>query len=83
MDSKKQKDIKGVVKRQRYYASLAKNEGKGALERMKKERKSGKTEMAKDSKNEAKICFMFAKKRKGIAAKALKKLGKNNETKSR
>ena len=71
----KPSDIKGVVSRQRRYATLAKKEGEYALKQEKKEEKENKPEMAHDSANEAKIAFKFAKKRRKIAAKEQKKLG--------
>jgi len=74
--TKKEKDIKGVIRRQRYYSTLAEKEGKDAVKRMQKEKKANKPEMAKDSKQEAKICFAFSKLRKKIANKQIKKLGK-------
>ena len=76
MRSKKVTDIKGVIKREKYYSTLAKKEGKYAIGKMKQEKKLHKPEMAKDSKHEAKIAFEFAKKRKNIVAKETKKLGK-------
>lgn len=72
--NKKERDIKGVVKRERYYSTLAKKEGKYALKQVKKEARAGKTEMAKDSRHEAKVAFEFAAKRKKIASKEAKKL---------
>lgn len=76
--SKKIRDIKGVIKREKYYSTLAKKEGKYALKKMRSEKKAGKKEMAKDSRHEAKVAFQFAKKRKNIVAKEAKKLrGKN------
>ena len=74
----KPSDIKGVVSRQRRYATLAKKEGQYALKQEKKEEKEHKPEMALDSANEAKIAFKFAKKRRKIAAKEEKKLGEKH-----
>lgn len=73
----KQKDIKGVVARQNRYATLAKKEGKYALKKASEEKKEHRPEMAKDSNQEAKIAFTFAKKRKGIAKKEASKLKKS------
>ena len=73
---KRSSDIKGVVKRQKRYATLAKNEGKYALKKEKEEVKEGATEMAHDSAREAKIAFQFARKRKEIASKEQQKLKK-------
>jgi hypothetical protein len=74
MKKKKVSDIKGVIKRERYYSTLAKKEGKYAEKKMKQEKKAGKPEMAKDSRHEAKLAFEFARKRKAIASKEGKKL---------
>ena len=68
------KDIKGVVKRQKRYATLAKKEGKYALKQEKKEKKQHLPEMAKDSEREAKIAFNFSALRKDIAKKEEAKL---------
>lgn len=68
------KDIEGVVKRQRQYATLAKKEGKYALQQEKKEKASHKPEMAKDSAREAEIAFKFSSYRKKIAESEAKKL---------
>jgi hypothetical protein len=67
-------DIKGVVKRQKRYATLAKQEGKYAQKKEHEEVKEHKPEMAKDSAREAEIAFSFASKRKKIAEKEAKKL---------
>ena len=64
---KRTSDIKGVVKRQRMYSTLARREGQYALKKEKEEEGEGAPEMAKDSSREAKIAFVFAKKRKEIA----------------
>ena len=68
------KDIKGVVSRQKRYATLAKKEGEYALKKEGQEKKAHDPEMAKDSAREAKIAFKFAKKRRKIAQKESKKL---------
>ena len=73
---KRQNDIKGVVKRQKRYATEAKSEGQYALKKEKEEKKEGAPEMAHDSAREAKIAFQFARKRKTIATKEQKKLTK-------
>ena len=72
----KKKDIKGVVSRQKRYATLAKKEGQYALKKAFEEKKKHLPEMEADSKREAKIAFSFAKKRKAIAAKEKQKLSK-------
>jgi hypothetical protein len=71
---KRASDIKGVVKRQKMYSTLARTEGKNALKAEAKEKKEHAPEMAKDSENEAKVAFSFAKKRKKIASLEEKKL---------
>jgi len=71
---KREKDIEGVVKRQKRYATLAKKEGKYALKKEREEVKEGAKEMAHDSAREAKVAFQFAKKRKAIAKKEENKL---------
>ena len=73
---KRTSDIKGVMKRQRMYSTLARREGQYALKKEKEEEGEGAPEMAKDSKREAKIAFVFAKKRKEIANNEEKKLRK-------
>lgn len=70
----KNRDIKGVVSRERRYSTLAKKEGKYALAQEKKEKARGDPEMAKDSAHEAKIAFQFAHKRREIADREAKKL---------
>lgn len=71
-----QKDIKGVVSRQKRYSTLAKKEGQYALKQVSKEKKAHELEMAKDSAREAQIAFSFASMRKDIAKKEAKKLRK-------
>ena len=71
---KKEKDIKGVVSREKRYSTLAKQEGQYAKKQETKEKAKGLTEMAKDSKHEAKVAFQFAKKRKAIVDKEKKLL---------
>ena len=71
---KKEKDIKGVVSRQKRYSTLAKKEGNYALKMAKKENPKHETEMARDSEREAKIAFGFSAYRKHIAEE--RKLGR-------
>lgn len=71
---KSQKDIQGVVSRQKRYSTLAKNEGKYAEKQAVKEKKSHKPEMARDSEREAKIAFGFSAYRKHIAENEARKL---------
>lgn len=73
---KRTADIRGVVKKQRMYSSLARREGQYALKKEKEEEKEGAPEMANDSAREAKIAFVFARKRKEIASNEEKKLRK-------
>ena len=68
-------DVKGVVKRQKRYATLAKKEGEYAKRQEKREKKEHLPEMAKDSEREAKIAFGFSAYRKKIAENEAKKLG--------
>ncbi len=70
------RDIKGVISRQKRYATLAANEGKYALKKAKVEKKKNEPEMEKDSEREAKIAFGFSAFRKHIAEKEAKKLKK-------
>lgn len=72
-NTKKIKDIKGVISREKRYSTLAKKEGRYAKKIEKKEKKNGMIEQAKDSKHEAKIAFEFAKKRKQIVSKEKQK----------
>ena len=71
---KKEKDIKGVVSRQKRYSTLAKKEGNYALKMAKKETPKHETEMARDSEREAKIAFGFSAYRKHIAEAEERKL---------
>ena len=73
---KKAADIRGVIKRQKMYSTLARNEGRYALSKEKEEEKEKAPEMAKDSAQEAKIAFQFAKKRRKIVKKEINKLKK-------
>ncbi len=73
---KRTSDIKGVIKRQKMYSTLARHEGDYALKKEKEEEKEHAPEMAKDSKAEAKVAFQFAKKRKKIVKKEENKLKK-------
>lgn len=75
----KQKDIKGVIKRQKRYATLAHKEGVYAKKIEKRERSKGLKEMAKDSAREAKIAFGFERERKGIARSEEKKLKRTSK----
>jgi hypothetical protein len=68
------KVVKGVVSRQKRYATLAKKEGEYALKKEAEEKKEHKPEMARDSAREAKIAFGFSKKRKKFAQQEKKKL---------
>lgn len=72
--TKSNRDIKGVIARQKRYSTLAKQEGDYAKKAAVSEKKRGLKEMAKDSKAEAKIAYSFAKKRTGIVHKEEKKL---------
>ncbi len=74
MKNKHDKDVKGVVAREKRYATLAHKEGEYAKKQEKKEKSKGLKEMAKDSKHEAKVAFMFEKKRKAIVEKEKKLL---------
>lgn len=76
------KDIEGVIKRQRQYATLAENEGKYALKQESKERKKRFPEMAKDSAREAGIAFLFAEKRRKLADREAARLPKNRDKSS-
>lgn len=73
MKAKKVKDIKKVAKREKYFSTLAKEEGKGAKKREKAESKAGLKEAAKDSKWEVGVDNKFAKIR---AKKAKEEKGK-------
>ncbi len=76
MSSKRERDIKGVISREKRYSTLAKKEGNYAKKSASRERKLGLKEMAKDSVHEAKVAYSFAKKRKSIVSKEEKKLPK-------
>jgi len=77
MNPKRITDIIKTVARQKRYSTLAKKEGDYAKQKEKEERKHGMTEEAKDSSREARIAYMFAKKRKKWAEQEQKKLKKN------
>jgi len=77
-DGIRKKDIKGVVSRQKRYATLAKKEGKYALEKAKEEKKKKMPEMTKDSKEEASVAFAFSKMRRKKADKESKKLSRKD-----
>lgn len=70
----KAKDIKKVAKREAYFSTLAKKEGKEAAKRAIKERKEHMPESAKDSARESKIAMRFAAFRKQIAEQEKAKL---------
>ncbi|MGD0510554.1 MAG: hypothetical protein ABSA33_01820 [Candidatus Micrarchaeaceae archaeon] len=74
-------DIKGVVKKQKMYSTLARREGKDALKAEAKEKREGAPEMAADSAREAKVSFKFAKARKKIATLEQKKLKQTRKKK--
>ena len=74
MEKRKIKDIKGFISRQKRYATLAKKEGDYAAKQAVKEKGKRETEMAKDSKREAKIAYSFSTYRKQIANREAKKL---------
>ena len=80
---KKASDIRGVVKRQKMYSTLARKEGEYALKKEVEEVKEKAPEMAKDSAREAKIAFSFAKKRKKIAGLEEKKLKTEKKEKTK
>lgn len=71
---KAQRDIKGVIAREKRYSTLARKEGDYAKKVASKESKRGLKEMAKDSKHEEKVAYSFAKKRKAIVNKEQGKL---------
>ena len=73
---KQDKDIKGVVSRQKRYSTLARKEGKYALKMAKKEKSRHEPEMARDSEREARIAFGFSAYRKHIAEEEARKLRK-------
>lgn len=70
------KDLKNVARRESYFSTLAKKEGKEALKRAKQEKSKGMKESAKDSRREARIDKTFSNIRKRIAIKAKNKLRK-------
>ncbi|MCE5319432.1 MAG: hypothetical protein LLG04_18960 [Parachlamydia sp.] len=72
----KNSDIKGVVSRQKRYATLAENEGNYAMKKAKQEARRHEPEMKKDSEREARIAFGFSAFRKEIAEREAKKLKK-------
>jgi hypothetical protein len=74
-------DIKGVIKKQKMYSTLARREGDSALKAEAKERKEHAPEMAADSEREAKVSFKFAKARKKIATLEQKKLKQTRKKK--
>ena len=68
--AKQEYDIKKASAREKRYSTLAKQEGKDAEKVLKKERKSGLRESAKDSEWEVKVDEEFAK----VRAKKAKEL---------
>lgn len=58
--SKKTRDIKKAIKREKTFSTEAKSEGKGAAKRAKEECKAGLVESCKDSKWEQKVDDKFA-----------------------
>jgi hypothetical protein len=78
MNKKRIRDIKGVISRQKRYATLAKKEGDYAAQKATEEKSKGLMEMYKDSMNEKHIAYQFAKKRKRIVSKMVKKLPQEN-----
>ena len=73
MKNKLKKDFLKIAKREKTFSTLAKKEGKGAEKRAKTESKAGFKESAKDSRWEAKIDKIFAKKRAKMAITAKNK----------
>ena len=77
----KASDVKGVIRRQRRYATLAEGEGRYALKKKTIEKKKREPEMAKDSDREARIAFAFSKARRRVADEETKKLkGKKDDS---
>jgi hypothetical protein len=70
----KQKDLKNVARREKYFSTLAKKEGQGAAKRAHTEAKKGMKASAKDSKWEEGLDKTFAKIRSKKAADAEKKI---------
>jgi len=68
------KNLKKVAKREKLFATLAKEEGKGAKERAKRETGAAK----KDSQREVKIDEKFARERTQWSENAREKLKKQN-----
>jgi hypothetical protein len=69
MDKKESKNLKKVAKRETYFSTLAKTEGKGAAKRAKREHGAAK----KDSQWEEKVDRKFAKIRSAKAKAALRR----------
>jgi hypothetical protein len=67
MMTKKKRDLKGVISREKRYSTLAEKEGDYAKKISQKEKVQGLREMEKDSNREAHIAYAFAKKRREIA----------------
>jgi hypothetical protein len=78
---KRVSDIKRVITRQKRYATLARQEGTYALKKKKEEEREGAPESAQDSAREAKIAFVFARKRKEIVKNEEKKIPKKKRKK--
>ena len=76
MRENKVKDLKKVIKREKTFSTLAKEEGKGASDRVKSEKKEGLTESAKDSSWERKVDDKFSEIRARKVRKEEKKLSK-------
>ena len=76
------KDLKKVIKREKTFSTLAKEEGKGAKKRKIAEKKAGLKESAKDSTREEKIDNTFAKFREGLVEKEKKKLNESKRNRT-
>lgn len=76
MNSKRQRDLQKVEKREKTFSTLARKEGQGAAQRAKKEAKEGLKESAKDSRFETKVDRAFANLRAQRAAHYKKMEGK-------
>lgn len=70
MTTKKQKDLLKVAKREKYFSTLARKEGKGAAERAQNEQKRGLKAAAADSRWEHTVDERFAKIRADKAKQA-------------
>ncbi len=74
VSKKKIHDLRKVEKRERTFATLAKEEGKGAASRAKSEQKKGLKESAKDSRWETRVDNQFSELRKKKADSYRKKM---------